>query len=116
MIGQHHHTAQTLCVLGVAGSDEIIQVYGLGPGGSAVTLKGWFGKPAILSVLAGRSPCTIAVDAGTLPDDYLAALRLHGHTVVIMPPVADGKPRPRRTAKDAYSSLVGRKGGAGGLN
>ncbi len=100
-------TALTMCVLGVAGSNDIIELYGINRG-SAVVVHGWFQQSTGFAVLAGRSPCLIAVDALSLPDECVSELRRRGHTVIILPPtVTRSRSAYRRTAKDMCQLAMG---------
>lgn len=98
---------QTICVLGVAGSETAVELYGVNVA-REVTVHGWFQQSESFMVLANRPLCLIAVDAGALPCEFVDELRRLGHEVVIMPvPRSGGRASYRRTARDVCQLAVG---------
>ena len=105
-----HIGSNTVCVLGVAGVQGAIEVYAVNSA-REVTMHGWFVQDAGFAVLSRRPNCLIAIDAGTLPDDMILALRQQGHCVVVVP--TTGLPRQshyRRTARDVCQLAMGLAG------
>ena len=80
----HGSQTLTICVLGVAGSNGLVELFGLNTS-KQVTVRAWFNQLTGYSVLMGRPPCLIAVDERALPAELIGCLRAAGHTVVVMP-------------------------------
>lgn len=104
---------RTICVLGVAGRESAVELYGVNDA-REVTVHGWFQLDESFLVLADRPRCLIAIDAGALPTEFIGELLRLGHSVVIMPNGRRGdRPAFRRTARDICHLAAGMADGDG---
>ncbi len=101
----HVSETRTICVLGVAGSNGLVELFGLNTL-KEVTVRGWFNQLTGYSVLMGRPPCLIAVDEKALPGELIGCLRAAGHTVVVMPSRTSPRPSSFRRSAEAICMLA----------
>ena len=107
MVEQNISGQNMVCVLGVTGAQGAVELYAVNPS-REVTMHGWFAQMTGFSVLSERLPCLVAVDSDALSDDMIAALRIKGHHVVVMPTVnRSAQSKYRRTAKDVCQFAMG---------
>jgi hypothetical protein len=96
-----------VCVLGVASVKGAVELYAVNTS-REVTMHGWFDRNAGFALLSDRPPCLIAVDADCISSDMIAALRLMGHAVVVMPTTGkSNRSKFRRSAKDVCQLAMG---------
>ena len=96
----HGSETRTICVLGVASSNGLVEIFGLNTS-KQVTVRGWFNQLTGYSILMSRPPCLIAVDERALPAELIGCLRAAGHTVIVMP--SHTQPREFRSRRSAES-------------
>lgn len=98
---------RTICVLGVAGKESAVEIYGVNAA-REVTIHGWFQLSECFLVLANRPRCLIAIDADTLPSEFIREMLRLGHSVIVMPvapSIASSRPY-RRTAREICNLIV----------
>lgn len=99
-------TTRKLCVLGIAGMEGAIEIYGVNTL-REVTIDGRFDLEEFILVLAERPPSLIAIDADAPCTKFFLELIRLGHRVVIMPvPSISSSEQLPRTARDICRLVV----------